>query len=156
MHLHRKDDSEMNGVGQGSLPRQFYDPVKTSTFMSSYPQILPEEVFVEYTDFLRNLNPNLINSEKSDLVKKVKNELGIDCIQANMIKLDFTNIMHNGRGYRLLDRLGIFWGKSLNFLCPPVTECILCSKKLTKNNASSQVVIHSTDGPRMYSKYIYR
>ena len=135
---------------------QFFDPLKTSKFLSSYPTIKPEEIFSEFTTFLRNLNPNLILSETNDIITKVKSELGIDTILANISKLNVEKLLHISKGHQLLEHLGIFLGKSLKFLCPPVTVCILCEKQLTKNNQPTQVVVHTVNGPQMYTKYIYR
>ena len=135
--------------------QQFFNPVKTSKFLSSYPDIQPEEILTEYTTFIRNLNPNLIVSEKTEVIKKVQFELGIDCIMANLSKLNFNKILSIGTGHEIIEHLGIYWGKSLKFLCPPVTECLLCSKPLTKNNPPTQIVFHTVPGPQTSSQSIY-
>ena len=56
----------------------------------------------------------------------------------------------------MIDFLSIKLGFSLNILCPPVKECILCQRNLSINNRPTQVVVYKLTGPEIYSKYIYR
>ena len=133
-------------------PPVFFNPIKISRFLSAYPDISPEEVYSEYLMFLRNLNVNMLPNIKSDLIRNVRNELGIEIIMNNMGKLNLEKLHHISKGKQLLEELGIFLGKSLSFLCPPLLHCILCQKLLTKNNKPTQVVIHSVTGPQMFKK----
>ena len=125
-------------------------------FLSDNPLLMKEEIFSDYLNWMRSIDPNLLPNEKKDIVSKVKQELGIDKLVTNCSDLNFDKLIHLSKGNQLIENLGIYLGTSLSFLCPPVTTCILCKKLLTKNNQPSQVVVHTTDGPKMYSKYIYR
>ena len=126
------------------------------SFLSLYPDITPEELFCEDTMWLRYLDSCLLPSEQKEIIRIVKKELGIDHIIANLKDFNFENIKHIKKGSQVIEKLGIYLGKSLSFICPPVTNCIFCDKLLTKNNACSQVVVHHVNGPKMFSKYIYR
>ena len=115
-----------------------------------------EQLLSEYFNFLRNL-PDLIPSEKQKLINEVKNEWDIEALLMNIPQLDFEKKLVNiGDGDSLTDQLSIKLGKSLRVICPPVTKCLLCSENLAMNNKPTQVIVHTLNGPRIYSKYILR
>ena len=115
-----------------------------------------EEVLCEYLNFLRNL-PDIIPSEKQKLIDIVKNEWNIDEALTNIHNLKFEKkLVDKGEGDYLLDHLAIKLGRSLRVLCPPVSKCLLCEGRLATNNKPIQIVVHTLNGPLMYSKYILR
>ena len=115
-----------------------------------------EEVLSEYFIFLRNL-PDIITSEKLKLIEMVKKEWKIDDLLLNIHKLKFEKKLVNvGMGDNLIDELSIKLGRSLRVLSPPVSRCLLCDENLTLNNNCVQIVVHTLQGPKMYSKYILR
>ena len=126
------------------------------SFISSHPTIMPEEVLSEYLMWLRRLDPNLLPKEKQNIIDRVKTELEIDKIFSNLETSALDNLLHLGKGNQIIENLSIYLGYSLEFICPPVTKCLFCLKVLTKNNPPSQVVVHTVNGPRLFSKYIYR
>lgn len=121
---------------------QYFNPSKISNFLAPFQNISPEEVFSEYTTWLRHLDPNLLQSEKTAIIRTVKSELGIQVIENNVSKLRPEKLLHIGKGSNLMDMLGIYLGKSTHYICPPVTMCIFCEKRLTKNNNPSQEGCH--------------
>ena len=115
-----------------------------------------EELLSEYLLFLPNL-PDIILSEKRKIIDTVKNEWNIDKLLKNVENLKFEKkLVNKGEGGHLLDQLGIKTGRSLRVLCPPVKKCLLCDGALATNNAPIQIVVHTLNGPKMYSKYILR
>ena len=52
--------------------------------------------------------------------------------------------------------MSVHLGRSFKLLCPPVTKCLLCSSSLTLSSKPTQVVVHTLQGPEVYSKYLYR
>ena len=135
---------------------QFFDPPRISKFMSGYPLITAEEVYCEYGHWLRHIDPNLLASEKKAIIKKVRSELGIPNIELNLSKLNVEKLVHIGNGSDLMNKLDIYIGRSSKYICPPVSVCIFCNKNLQKNNAATQVVCHTVNGPKLFSKLIYR
>ena len=121
---------------------------------------MPEEVLSEYLMWLRRLDPNLLPKEKQNIIDKVKTELEIEQFFSNLETLEIDNLLHIhlGKGNQIIENLGIYiyLGYSLEFICPPVTKCLFYLKVLTKNNPPSQVVVHTVNGSRLFSKYIYR
>ena len=115
-----------------------------------------EEVISEYFNFLRGM-PDLISSEKQKIINIVKTEWKIDDLLLNIGKLDFEKKLVNvGDGDCLIDQLSIKLGKSLRVLCPPVTKCLLCGENLAMNNKPTQIVVHTLQGPMIFTKYILR
>ena len=131
---------------------QFFDPPRISKFMSGYPLISPEEVYSEYGNWLRHLDPNLLASEKKAIIKKMSSELGIPNTELNLSKLKVEKLVHIGNGSDLMNKLDIYIGRSSKYICPPVSVCIFCNKNLQKNNAATQVVCHTVNGPKLFSK----
>ena len=123
-------------------------------FDEIYASLTREEILLEYLTFLRNL-PDLISSEKHKIVKTVEKALKIDEIIKDGTKFEFNSLIAK-RKTNLIDFLSIKLGFSLNILCPPVKECILCQRNLSINNRPTQVVVYKLTGPEIYSKYIYR
>ena len=116
-----------------------------------------EEILCEYFNFLRNLPSEFIECEKKKLIDTVRKEWKIDDILSNVHGLNFEKTLVDSKNTSsLTDELSIKLGRSLRVLCPPVSKCILCDKKLTVNNQPVQIVVHTLMGPKMYSKYILR
>ena len=86
----------------------------------------------------------------------MRSELVIPTIVLNLKKLKVEQLVHIGHGSNLMDKLDIYIGRSSKFICPPVTVCIFCNKTLQKNNAATQVVCHTVNGPKLFSKLMYR
>jgi hypothetical protein len=108
-----------------------------------------------YVNFLRTF-PDLLDSEKTKLLKLVKDELGIDNIVKEIKTCDFDRLVDTHQSSYLIEHLSTKLGFSLKILCPPVKSCILCENTLTLNNKATQVIVHTVTGPQLYSKYIYR
>ena len=96
---------------------------------------------------------NILGGKK--IVKTVEKTLKIDEILKDGAKFEFNSLIAK-RKTNLIDFLSIKLGFSLNILCPPVKECILCQRNLSINNRPTQVVVYKLTGPEIYSKYIYR
>ena len=130
-------------------------PKQLPPHLSAFPNASKEEIFCEYTNFLRNL-PLMLEKEQTKVINAVKTFLDIETILKNIHELDFNKLLHINKGSCILDHLSISHGSSFNILCPPITKCLLCEKNLTMHNKPTQVIIHSLHGPVLYSKYIYR
>ena len=96
-----------------------------------------------------------MESEKSKIIKLVKEELHIDEILSELQYCDFESLVCKKKGH-LIEYLSTKLGYSLKIICPPVKTCMLCEQILTLNNKPTQVVVHTVTGPEIYSKYIYR
>ena len=131
------------------------DSSSEQTFDEIYSCLSKEEFFLEYLNFMRTF-PDVLDTEKTKLLKLVKDELCIDKIVQEIKCFDFDSLLNKHKSSYLIEHLSTKLGFSLNILCPPVKSCMLCENKLTLNNKPTQVVVHTVTGPRLYSKYIYR
>ena len=103
----------------------------------------------EFLKFRKNL-PKLLPSVHKDLVQLVKRELQIK-------NVDIDEEQLNPAGSEpLLPALGNKLGQSLRILAPPVINCLVCSKKLTKHHPPVQVSLLTNSGPSLASKYSWR
>ena len=122
------------------------------TFESLLSQLSDAEVQFQYVKFLKSLPQGMLPTKRCHLIRIVSNALKIPGRKAD---LSFEAV--NDKGDQLLDLLGIELGYSVRVLCPPVSECILCDKRLANRTGSPvQVVMHDTTGPSMFTKYSYR
>jgi hypothetical protein len=126
-------------------------PEQLPPHLSAFPNASKEEIFCEYTNFLRTL-PLMLEKEQTKVINAVKTYLDIETILKNICDLDFNKLLHINKGSCILEHLSVSHGSSFNILCPPITKCLLCEKNLTMHNKPTQGIIHSLQGP----KYIYR
>ena len=119
-----------------------------------------EDIYSEYQMFLKRLPP-LTQSQRVQILSKVRKELKIDDIEATL-KVDtkrlksLSPLPDSGRKTPIMDALSIKLGISLNILVPPTTRCLLCYRELTFHNECTQVPVFTLTGPMMFSKYIWR
>lgn len=135
--------------------RNLQNNVSKKPHLPIFPNASKEEIFIEYTNFLRNM-PRLVEGEQQKVINSVKTYLKIGPILDNIHDLNFDNLLHIKEGSRILDYMSVEYGRSLNILCPPITNCLLCGKNLQLANKATQVAVHTLTGPVLYSKYIYR
>ena len=95
--------------------------------------------------------PKLLPSVHSELVQLVRKELQIK-------NVDIDEEQLNPAGCEpLLPALGNKLGQSVDhIIAPPVVNCLICTKDLTKNNLSVQVSLLGNDGPCLASKCTWR
>ena len=104
----------------------------------------------EYLKF-RKRCPKLIPSVHIALVQQVKKEL-----QVKNVDID-EEMWNSAESEPLLPALGNKLGQSLEWIiAPPVLQCLICSRELTKHHPPSQVSLIGNDGPSMASKYSWR
>ena len=75
-------------------------------FDHCFARLTPEQVFVEYLDFIRSIPPHLIESEKKRLLKVVEDKLNIADTVKSTVKLDFKSLVHV-KSSKLIDLLSI-------------------------------------------------
>ena len=122
------------------------DSSSEQTFDEIYSCLSKEEIFLEYLNFMRTF-PDVLDTEKTKLLKLVKDELCIDKIVQEIKCFDFDSLLNKHKSSYLIEHLSTKLGFSLNILCPPVKSCMLCENKLTLNNKPTQVVVHTVTGP---------
>ena len=104
----------------------------------------------EFLKFKKNL-PKLLPSVHADLVHLVRKEL-----QIKNVDIDEEQLNPAGRE-PLLPALGNKLGQTVErIIAPPVLNCLICSKGLTKHNPPVQVSLLTNDGPTLASKYSWR
>ena len=109
---------------------------------------------LEFLLFKRNL-PDLLPEVKRSLETLVRTELQVEEALAN-VNLGDGVTSENGET-PLLDALGLRIGQPLaHILAPPTVDCLLCKKRLTKNNHPSTVALFALTGPLLASKYSWR
>ena len=112
----------------------------------------PTDVLNEYYWLFKNI-PNLVNNELSDILIDVKTNLKIEH-HLEIKRDDKMNI--KGDKHPILDALSCKLGYSVkNWIAPPTVDCLLCEKKLMRNNKRLQVVLFTQMGPEMATKYIW-
>ena len=140
----QKGDHEEKENVRGEREEEVSFEFKASTPPEMLSKILleatPDEVYLEYLWFVRNL-PTLINNQRSDLLHLVKTELGVARVKESLCgKVNFT-----GSNFPILDALSCKVGIHLrNIIAPPTSTCHLCHKPLTKNQAPCHVPLHTT------------
>ena len=129
----------------GSTKEEYFAKVlRTST---------PLDRVYEYLVFKRNL-PELLPDEKLQLESRVRDELMVESAGAFFKDGSFTN---TDGDTPLLDALALKIGQPLSHvLAPPTRDCLLCHRRLTRNNLPSTVVFFKLDGPQLASKYSWR
>ena len=75
-------------------------------------KVLREEIFSEYTNFLRYMN-TIVSSEKEKIIKIVRTKLKIPEIEQNLNSLKFEKLLHIKDGNHIIDQLSIKLGQSL-------------------------------------------
>lgn len=100
-------------------------------------------------------------SDNKDLVKTVVRDLLAEqriknILMFNSVSSGCDTFHHTRRGELLIDLLGIKLGWSLKIMCPPVSTCEFCHKNLQMQHDATQVVLHTNNGPVLYSKFTYR
>ena len=63
-------------------------------FDHCFARLTPEQVFVEYLDFIRSIPLHLIESEKKRILKVVEDKLNIADTVKSTVKLDFKSLVH--------------------------------------------------------------
>ena len=121
------------------------------SFDSLLSKLTEAEKNYQYVNWKKTIPKSLLPAKKRALILTVRAELGI------REGLKIGGEIEDRRSDDLLDLLSIKLGYSLKILCPPITECLLCGLRLANRDQSPvQVMVHSTDGPSVYSKYSYR
>ena len=104
----------------------------------------------EFLKFKKNC-PKLLPLVHAELVQKVRKEL-----QVQNVDIDEEQLSPAGCE-PLLPAVGNKLGQSVErILAPPVTNCLLCSKQLSKHNSPLQVSLLTNDGPTLASKFSWR
>ena len=124
-------------------------------FEMTIAKATPADVLSEYSYFLRNL-PNLIEKTRGELISEVETHLNIDIAKQALAQGDDMAHMNLKAGFPILDSLSMKLGLNLRrVLCPPVTQCLLCGKNLTRNHKAAIVPFHTDEGPMLATKYAW-
>ena len=121
----RKESSDSDSRSADTV---FQDIMKSAT---------PADIFGEYCWFKKNLPKNLLKRDREELVKKVKGHMRIGEVKKALVETSLDedeDITILGKRFPILDALSCKIGISLqNILAPPVQNCLLCGKLLTRN-----------------------
>lgn len=134
----RKESSDSDSRSADTV---FQDIMKSAT---------PADIFGEYCWFKKNLPKNLLKRDREELVKKVKGHMRIGEVKKALVETSLDedeDITILGKRFPILDALSCKIGISLqNVLAPPVQNCLLCGKLLTRNNKPSMAALHTLSG----------
>ena len=134
-----------SGIGYPLAQEYFSKIIESATKMDR---------ILEYLLFKRDL-PKLLPEEKIRLDLLVRKELMVDEALASVQVEDMVTSLNGPTP--ILDALGLKHGQPLaHILAPPTLDCLLCARRLTKNNHPSTGALFDLDGPLLASKYSWR
>ena len=109
-----------------------------------------QDRYYEYQTYKKNC-PKLLPSVQLELDQLVLQGLRVENVDVSVPHLNPCGSMP------LLPALGNKLGLSLDhILAPPVTDCLLCDRQLTKHHPPVQVSLLGLNGPSLASKYAWR
>ena len=143
----KKEAEERDSHDEGRRAAvDFFDEVMSSAS--------PLNVLGEY-DWMRKNLPELLDNAEKELLQKVHDHMKIEQMK-KVIGSDSGKVGHKGKQFPILDSLSCKLGISLrHILAPPTHVCLLCNKKLQRNNHPTQAALHTLDGPQLATKYSY-
>ena len=113
----------------------------------------PADICGEFYWFEKNLPPNMFQKDKDELVKKVKDKMGVRKARETLAKNPDMKPHILGKRFQILDALSISLGVSLqHILTPPTQTCLLCEKPLTRNHKPTLAALHTLDGTIVFRK----
>lgn len=114
----------------------------------------PADIFGEYCWFKKNLPKTLLKCDRADLLKEVRENMRIGEIKKTLAESSFDeeeDITILGKRFPILDSLSCKMGISLqHILAPPVQDCLLCGKQLTRNHKPSMAALHTLSGRLLF------
>ena len=130
---------------------------KHEYFDHVYKSKTASDIMFEWLLFKKRFPPTMLDDEAEIICKDVKKALKIDTIFKNMM-INECNPSYKQQSIEtpILDALSCKLGYSLNFLCPPTKQCLLCGKGLIRNHDAIQIPLHDLSGPNQFTKYIWR
>ena len=144
-----KSDKKITEIKKSMNKDEYFNHVYSSKSAS--------DILLEWLIFKRRFPTTMLPEKAITIIDDVNKALDIDNISKN-VTLSTCNptFKQNSLETPILDALGIKLGYSLNFLCPPTKECLLCGKSLAANNQGIQVPLHGLSGPILATKFIWR
>ena len=134
-------------------------PKSTNPAHQSFLDLLnsarPADVIGEFCWFKKKL-PVMLEHDKSELIRQVRGHMRIKEMKKAFLEDDDNEMILAGENFPLLDALSVWMGVSLqHIIAPPTTKCLLCNKKLSKNNKPTLGALHQMSGPTLATKYSY-
>ena len=127
---------------------------KVDFFYEVMSSASPLNVLGEYDYFEKSL-PELLDNAEKELLQKVHDHMKVEEMK-KVIGSDSGKVGHKGKQFPILDSLSCKLRISLrHILAPPTHVCLLCKKKLQRNNPPTQAALHTLDGPQLATKYSY-
>ena len=107
----------------------------------------PADIVGEFFWFERNLPRTMFDKDRDELMKKVEDNMKVNEAREALPKAPSTNSHFQGKRFPILDALSCKLGISLqNILSPPTQTCLLCGKRLTRNNKPALAALHTVAG----------
>ena len=101
----------------------------------------------EFYEFENNLPKKMHPKDREELVSKVADYLQVDSARLELAANPHPSDQLHGMQNPLLDSLSCKLGVSLrHVLTPPVVDCLLCNKPLTRNNKPTHAALHTLSG----------
>ena len=153
----QKEHSEKESQKKASQEARKTNLSADGEFQRIFALSKPSNRLGEFYVFENNLPKRMHRKDREELVKKVEENLQVESARLEIAANPHPSEELHGMQHPLLDSLSCKLDVSLcHVLVPPVVDCLLCNKPLTRNNKPSHAALHTLSGKhfRQTSKQI--